>query len=290
MVEWEERGKRRRYPGSLTVEASLAVPLFLYAVYTFWIFFSILTLQLHIQSAADQIAGQLAQQSYLVAAWQHGTEDGKDRSQLEGMSDGISLSGILKDAAWKTYAASELKKKVGEDFLNQTYVISGAGGLSVMKSTWDLYGDLDLRIDYKIAFPILLGFRAKIPLTQHSLHRSWTGCQSNASGGGEEGGAEALVYVTETGTVFHRDINCYHLNLKIREVSASSVGGERNQNGGKYYPCERCAMAVAPVGRVFIAKSGDRYHTTRECSGLKRTVRSVPESQAGLRPCSNCGG
>ncbi len=275
---------------SVTVEASLAFPLFLFAVYLLWLFFSILVIHVHLQQAADQVAGHLAQQSYLAAAWEHGTEDETDKGELEGMGEGISPGSILGDLAWKTYAGNELKKKAGEDFLNHTYIVSGAGGVSVAKSSWDIYGDLDLRVDYKVAFPALLGFQWKIPLTQHSLHRSWTGCQSRASDGEAEEG-DIMVYVTETGRVYHRDINCYHLNLKIREVSYHGVTYERNQSGAKYYPCERCAMAVDMGGRVFIAKEGNRYHTTRECSGLKRTVNAVPlASLGGMRACSNCGG
>ena len=280
------------FHGSLTVEASLVMPLFIFAVYLIWCFFGILTLHVHIQQAADQVAGSLAEQSYLAAAWEHGTSDTETKSRLAGISKGISVESVLTDAVWKSYAESEVRNLVGEEFLEDAWVVSGADGLSLWQSSWDQNGDLDLQVDYTVELPALLGFRWQIDLTQHSLRRSWTGSQSGASGSTEgDGEADVLVYVTETGRVYHRDISCYHLNLTIREVSFGSVGSERNQNGAKYYPCEKCAVGVEIGSYVFIAKEGNRYHTTRDCSGLKRTVNTVPLSQVGgKRACSNCGG
>ena len=101
---------------------------------------------------------------------------------------------------------------------------------------------------------------------------------------------ERMVYVTETGTVFHRSLGCSHLNLSVTHISGAELASRRNKSGGKYYPCEVCASSGVPAALVYVTAKGDRYHNSPSCSGLKRSVRMIKESEAaGLPPCSRCG-
>ena len=94
--------------------------------------------------------------------------------------------------------------------------------------------------------------------------------------------------VTETGLVYHKDYHCSHLDLSIRMTHLELVEGLRNENGGKYYPCEHCVKGNG--GNIYITNSGDRYHSSLSCSGLKRTIYAIPISEAaGKGACSRCG-
>ena len=96
------------------------------------------------------------------------------------------------------------------------------------------------------------------------------------------------VYVTETGLVYHKDYHCSHLDLSIRMTHLELVEGLRNENGGKYYPREHCVKGNG--GNIYITNSGDRYHSSLSCSGLKRTIYAIPISEAaGKGACSRCG-
>lgn len=100
-----------------------------------------------------------------------------------------------------------------------------------------------------------------------------------------------IVYVTETGTVYHPIRSCTYLTLSERPIPVSAVSWERNQNGGKYYPCSICVKGSPPI-MYYITEEGKHYHYRRECSGLKRTVREMALEHAleeGYRPCSRCG-
>lgn len=100
---------------------------------------------------------------------------------------------------------------------------------------------------------------------------------------------EEHVYVTEGSEVYHRSLNCSHIHLLITGVSASEIKTMRNQYGDKYTACSHCHAKLTDAN-LYITPEGDCYHNTLECSGLKRTVYTIPLSQVGdRRPCSRCG-
>ena len=98
------------------------------------------------------------------------------------------------------------------------------------------------------------------------------------------------VYVAANGVVYHKDRECTHLRLSVSEISLDNISDFRNQNGGKYYSCERCQADSMGTGTVYITKTGDRYHSSLGCSGLKRDVSTMSILEIGtLTPCSRCG-
>ena len=100
---------------------------------------------------------------------------------------------------------------------------------------------------------------------------------------------EEMVYVTSNGVVFHRNYNCTHLQLSINYVEYEQVELLRNQFGAKYHRCERCVTGTTLFG-VYITKSGNRYHQSLSCSGLKRTIQRIDRNQRPwLHECTRCG-
>ena len=111
----------------------------------------------------------------------------------------------------------------------------------------------------------------------------WNGYKKAGFGENKNG----LVYVTETGLVYHKNYHCTHLDLSIRMVNSEDVKKLRNESGGIYHACERCKGGS---GGFYITDTGDRYHSSLSCGGLKRTVYAIPLSEAaGKRACSKCG-
>ena len=99
-----------------------------------------------------------------------------------------------------------------------------------------------------------------------------------------------VVYITETGIVYHKDSHCTYLEPSVRAVPADGLEALRNQDGGKYYLCEHCGRYGQAQGVYYITEYGDRYHTTAMCSGLKRKIYAVPIEEAkGKGACSKCG-
>lgn len=122
---------------------------------------------------------------------------------------------------------------------------------------------------------------------QKAVVRAWVGYTGEAF---ENHAGETLVYITSTGSVYHRSRDCTYLRLSIRQVFYEDLGSERNQSGGRYTPCEYCVRSGSAGGVVYITDHGTSYHSSAGCQGLKRTVMAVPLSEVGGRPCcSRCG-
>lgn len=116
-----------------------------------------------------------------------------------------------------------------------------------------------------------------------AVRRAWTGRFL------PETGAHRYVIVTDHASVYHLTEACTYLTLSVREVPQSGVDALRNRDGARYYPCERCA-GRGTGGSCYVTETGRRYHTDRNCSGLKRGWRWVPAQDCDLPACSRCGG
>ena len=162
------------------------------------------------------------------------------------------------------------------------------GGV-IWQVQWELNEEGGLcKCDWNRNIP-MIGNWFCISASQKVPVRSYTGASMvpESATDGEE-----YVYLAENGSVYHVKINCTYLHLGIQETNASKLQTARNRSGGIYKPCESCMKKgqAVPGMQLYITPYGDRYHQTKDCSGLRRTVRKVKKSQVGgLPPCSKCG-
>ena len=133
-----------------------------------------------------------------------------------------------------------------------------------------------------------------IPLPKIWFHNTvkvhaWTGVLYEEGNDAVE--SQPMVYVTESGTVYHRTLGCSYLNLSVQQVSGSSVKNLKNTYGEKYQACELCSRGQEPAGTVYITKKSNRFHNRKSCSALKRSVRMVKEAEVSgeMSACGRCG-
>lgn len=191
-------------------------------------------------------------------------------------SEDTALAGtVMADG----YAAAMLKKDVPS--LTASLLRS-----SVMKDN-DM---IDLRADYQLK-PALNFFKLPgITVSSRACARAWTGYDAEGTGGGEDTD-ERIVYITETGTVYHLSRSCSHLNLTILAIRNGTQDSYRNNSGEKYTLCALCGAAPASQESIYITSEGSNYHSSLSCSALKRTIYEIPISDVGSRKaCSRCGG
>lgn len=256
--------------GSLTLETALVLPLFLFAVLAMLQFSVIQNASSALLAGAQDTAKEMAAYAYI-------------QNFQAGKTDNVS-SDLLKGGLSAAYAKGQIQKKSG--------VGKDTGSFSLLQTTFRNGEVLDLVGTFQSAHTFTVFPVKKVKSIFRARVRAWTGRSKMAAGeeGETEGGEEKEehVYVTETGTVYHRDPECTHIRLSIRSVPRNQLKGLRNASGGKYHTCERCGAGSG--GSVYISPYGDKYHSSLSCSGLKRTVHTVSLKEAEeMRPCSKCG-
>ncbi len=264
------------HEGSLTVETALVLPLFLFAVLTYLYLAEAIRFSGNMEEALHQSARQLATWSYAYEHSVSGTEAGNLLS-----SKGLSL----------TLGRSMVMKHLNSTYADEAPIEGGSGGISFLRSSvLDHDEMIDLIGSYKVDTPFDIFGIKNFRVLNRARIRAFTGYDNTHRKESDSDEEEETVFITEHGTVYHRNINCPHLKITVRETTSEQVGAERNDNGGKYYACEFCG-GKSTAGRLYITSEGDRYHTTVTCSALKRGIQAVPLSEAGgRRACKTCGG
>ncbi len=267
------KGRAAYRKGSMTLEAAFALPFFLFAVINILYAVSIIGTQSRINAALHQTGNKMAFAGYVY-----------DRTVGGAIPD--SIAGV---AMTHLYARGQILEYIGKSDLEHLCVEGGARGVSLAGSRVMEEGDIiDLRVSYRVK-PLIsvMGFDG-FTMSQRYYGKAWTGydVSGHVSDTGQE---DPMVYITQTGTVYHTDRNCTYLNPSVKTVDAAAVDGLRNQTGGRYYSCGICGGSRAQ-GQVYITEQGSSYHSQINCSGLKRTIYTVPLSQVGGRGrCSKCG-
>lgn len=232
----------------------MAVPLFFMAIVCLLYLMEIMAVQTAVRSGL-QYAGKMAAQESCVTVT-------------------LSTSAVKSDVV----------NAIGADRLERSIVAGGSGGIDCSASRLSpRTGIGEVSAKYKIRIPVPVFHIAMLSFEDRMQIKVWNGYEKAGFGTKDEG----TVYVTETGLVYHRNYHCTYLDLSIHMVQFGEIESLRNKSGGKYHACERCGGGT---GGIYITDTGDRYHSSLSCSGLKRTVYAVPLSEvAGKRACSKCG-
>lgn len=242
------------FKASITVEAAMAVPIFFFAMICLIYLMEIAAIQISVRSGLQYAAKTVMQDSYPLA--------------------------VIKPLDIESYVVEE----IGAKRLERSVIVGGSTGIDCSSSNMSVRTGIGkLEAEYKIKLPVPIFYIEGITCKESIKVKAWTGYEKEFLGSEKE----EIVYITETGIVYHRDYHCTYLDLSIQMVSRNVIEHLRNEGGGKYYPCFICG---GKGNQVYITNTGNRYHGSVTCSGLKRTVYAVPLSEAiGKGACARCG-
>ena len=244
--------------GSITVEAVICLPLFLYAALSLIWLLEIRTIQTTIRCGLHSAAKQMAENAN---------------------SPMLVMPGKMEN---------EMVRIIGEERLERSVLVGGARGLDCGKSySVPGSGIYELRVQFKVKLPFPYFSSNGLQCEESMRIKGWNGYVKD---GFSESSYEKIVYVTETGVVYHLDADCTYLEPSVRSVPMTEVENLRNESGGKYDQCPLCVNKNKSYEIVYVTDYGYRYHAEQKCSGIKRTVSAVPISEVkGKVACSKCG-
>lgn len=254
----------KKISASMTLEAALVLPLFLFVILNLISVIEIYRVQSNMSVALHSTAKQMAVYGY--------------EFEEIGVANNFTC----------LYAANNVKKLLGNDYFEKSPVKNGFGGISWSRSQIMEKDDcIDLVAEYRIKpFVSVMGF-SEFDMYNRIRTRAWTG-YDNSKELSQNKNQEELVYITPDGVVYHKSRGCTYLKLTISAIDMDLLKNKRSEDGSIYYACEDCGNKAD--GTVYITNYGNRFHSTLRCSKLKRTIIIIPISKTGQRwACSKCG-
>lgn len=256
--------------GSATIEASMVLPVFILAMLVMVDLCGCIRTRHVIYEGLQETAQYLAEYEYLY--------------QMIGKGINIDIDDGLPGAAVDIgIAYIKLQHYIDDSRLIEKYVSGGMTGIIITKAQYDpIDGFIYIDLHYKVKSKVDLFGELEWDIHERIRQKAYLGYQYDIQT--EEG--LRYVYITENASVYHTRRNCYHISLSIRQISYTELEAIR----GSVTPCGICTKYNPDTGNIYITDTGDHYHTSIGCSGLKRTVYRVKAADYPyLPPCSHCG-
>lgn len=296
---------KKREKGLLTLEASLALPIFAFAVYALVFFFQVIAAQDCLHYYATKVARNISSYGMVTNYAMKFSEDvdssseikeninGDDETIFSGLFDTSDITNILTSAASGIMLKESIKPYVKDHNAIKNCIQGGYGGITFLGSSlFDEEECIQVVMQYKIQLPIWKEILPVFPVVQRIRIRMFNGhavpSSLNTDTGENEDGE--YVYITPNGSVYHTNANCSHIKINVQAVDSTRISFIYNSNHSTYRACDLCfeKNSIVPSS-VYITEHGDCYHSSRTCSGIKRTVMKVLLTEVGARgECSRC--
>lgn len=240
---------------SMTLEAALVLPVFLFAVLSLISTINIMKIKSCMDVAVAEAGNEIAIENY---------------------------GGYVGDLAMPLYVRQKINA-----FLDKNLSPKDAENISkyIFVTDISLFEEENIvafRVDYRVTpnFGILGLSSVKLHTTYYG--HSWLGYEKK-----EE--KETMVYISKEANVYHLNKNCTHLNVTIKEIPYANLDNYRNNSREKYKICSFCDN-LTNNGTVYITPEGSNYHKIETCIGLTRSIYTVPLSTVlHKNVCTRCG-
>ena len=250
---------------SITVEAVLAMPVFLGVIIVFLSFYKVIKLQQTLEAAAYQAAHEAA---------------------VYGMVTEKETNNVVSSLYFKERVLSLVKDEITDDFIK-----GGVYGIDFEGS--DIFDENEyvvIKMSYQFEFPLTGRIYDGIDIVQCIYLKSFTGkhVQKKDDLQSQETD-EKKVYICSNSEVYHLYRDCPYIKVDLKTVSGKTLEALRNASGGRYKPCESCKPVYNAESYYYITEYGDRYHQSAACKSVKRTVQAISIDEVReKRLCSKC--
>lgn len=275
----ETRDRRRSLMASLTLEAAIALTIFLFASVCMMLPMKIMNTDRKLQAALESVGEDFSRYAYLKDILDRG-----EAMKAPGAGDfARAFCKHLVSGMAEGYVRGRISEHIDTTAVRHVRMIRS----SILEED----GIVDLVLDYEIQLPFpVLGLKA-VERTVRCRRRAWIGKAGTYGEPGKEpgDGRDETVYVGKNSTRYHRNRSCHYLANNLSAVIYEEVSKLRNEGGGKYHACRVCASGAGSGSTIYIMPSGDSYHATKSCRAIVAYVRAVRLSEVeNLGSCSYC--
>lgn len=263
--------------GSITLEAAVALPLFMLAMLSIIYIMNIIYLQTSIQIAMEETARDISKTAYITSEfYAHTTDD--DYSIIENIGARAITIPYIKDI----FLEGDMR-----NLLNQSYVAGGADGISFDFTSIDMENStIDIVASYTISIPFLPDNLISLKLSNHCYMRIYMGKDMKK----EQQEAFIYVYYTVNGSVLHTNKYCQYL-LNYSEAL-------RYNSAAKLYSPDICLLCSSnitiedlreenPV--VYLTSNHEVFHLNLDCQAFTKDVfRQKRTSLENEDICQQC--
>ncbi len=289
--------------GSMTVEASVIIPIVVICILPFIYLFRMLLFQVVLEKTLDECMREMAAEVYIlerISIMPEYIDEERtevERNQLEQIQNLIDeYTALLDDEGWKRkleemgfellgelLLEQKIKQRLENENLETWGVVNGWDGISVGESDF-FYSKEEhhylLKGVITYEWKRLFSFWNPETVVMQRVYHSFVGEETtqNEESDNEENEKNEMVYLIGSGTRYHKS-SCY---LICKNAYATAKSGAE-QAGSK--PCERCK----PQNEVTVYKTsgGDHYHTAI-CRYLYPDITSLLMEEAIQRGYSGC--
>ena len=242
--------------GSLTIEASISIPLFMIVISVLISITSALYLQLSMQIALEETVRQASKTAYISNLFLSLDEE----YQQTISSNPVFMDNITTSLLSAAYLKTVFTKEDNKNLVNSPMIINGSKGLHFYSSSIDLdEGLADIILSYKVKLPFLPENIFNFSLTNRCYIRLYTGKELAK----KQTGTDTYVYFTSHGSVFHFNRYCQYLLNYTDAKNYKALSPDISK-------CARCVTITTeqlkeqnPI--VYITKSQEFFHTSLNC-------------------------
>ena len=267
---------------SATVEAALVMPLYIYAVMAVTYMMQIYQIRLEVDAALYNALREQNKYNYLNYVQKEKQNDEIINEKDININDTIVGSLSLH---------SVLIKNLGSEYAKEHNIKGGNSGIKIICYSYDS-STIQAAAEYSVKNPFDIFGIGYIKVVQEFTYEVWLG-EKYAGDYGKDKDNTDSVFITRTGTVYHKTRNCPALNIDVKMVDFSQINNYRHKNGSIYYPCSQCKKYnnknESSYEYVYVTDYGVRYHRDENCSEINRTIIEISRNKVtGMRACRLC--
>lgn len=255
------------FKGSITLEAAIALPLFLLVSLTIIYIINVMYLQLSLQIALEETARNISKTAYISSEF-YSLATEQQRDSLEenpSLIENIGASIISIPYIQNCFLDEDTKK-----ILENSSVENGSNGLSFSLTSVDMSTNIvDIVVTYKVTIPFISGDLFSFNLSNRCYMQIYMGKDMER----EQADTSFYVYFTSYGKVYHTNKYCMYLLNYTKAIRYRDFLLQDALNN-----CLLCSSHVTteqlykdnPI--IYITSDEYTYHTTLDCQSFTKDV------------------